>query len=231
MHKISIVARGFGALGYTMQLPLEDRYLMTRQDLHSQLAVLLGGRSAEEIAFGEISTGAQNDLQRATDIARAMVTEFGMSEALGASTTTATSAAQFLDMPFMQERGNYAEETAQKIDAEVKRILTEAHDEARRILRERRETLDALSERLLVKEVIEADELMEIMGPIPPKDPDALPAEIPPSRASLRLNPPARALLSFPPETWRIRSRRCGCLPGRSRPGRWRSCCSTRAAC
>ena len=75
--------RGFGALGYTMQLPLEDRYLMTQQDLQSQLAVLLGGRSAEEIAFGEVSTGAQNDLQRATDIARAMVTEFGMSETLG----------------------------------------------------------------------------------------------------------------------------------------------------
>ncbi len=84
VHKISIVQRGFGALGYTMQLPLEDRYLMTRTDLHSQLAVLLGGRSAEEIAFGEISTGAQNDLQRATDIARAMVTEFGMSDELGA---------------------------------------------------------------------------------------------------------------------------------------------------
>src|SRR4249919_3209645 len=80
VHKISIVARGFGALGYTMQLPLEDRYLMTRQDLQGQLAVLLGGRSAEEIAFGEVSTGAQNDLQRATDIARAMVTEFGMSD-------------------------------------------------------------------------------------------------------------------------------------------------------
>ena len=84
MHKISIVQRGFGALGYTMQLPLEDRYLMTRGDLLSQLAVLLGGRTAEEIALGEISTGAQNDLQRATDIARAMVTEFGMSDALGA---------------------------------------------------------------------------------------------------------------------------------------------------
>ena len=84
VHKISIVQRGFGALGYTMQLPLEDRYLMTRGDLLSQLAVLLGGRTAEEIALGEISTGAQNDLQRATDIARAMVTEFGMSDALGA---------------------------------------------------------------------------------------------------------------------------------------------------
>ena len=83
VHKISIVQRGFGALGYTMQLPLEDRYLMTRTDLLGQLAVLLGGRTAEEIAFGEISTGAQNDLQRATDIARAMVTEFGMSDLVG----------------------------------------------------------------------------------------------------------------------------------------------------
>jgi cell division protease FtsH len=180
VHKISIVARGFGALGFTMQLPLEDRYLMTRQDLHSQLAVLLGGRSAEEIAFGEISTGAQNDLQRATDIARAMVTEFGMSETLGAVNYNGHKRAAFLETPFMQERGTYAEETAQKIDAEVKRILGEAHEEARRILRERRDVLDALSKRLLVKEVIEADELKEIMGPVPPRDPDAVPADIPP---------------------------------------------------
>src|SRR5262249_57363942 len=84
VHKISIVQRGFGALGYTMQLPLEDRYLMQRRDLENQLAVLLGGRTAEEIALGEISTGAQNDLQRATDIARATVTEFGMAETAGA---------------------------------------------------------------------------------------------------------------------------------------------------
>jgi cell division protease FtsH len=181
VHKISIVARGFGALGYTMQLPLEDRYLMTTQDLHSQLAVLLGGRSAEEIAFGEVSTGAQNDLQRATDIARAMVTEFGMSEELGAVNYNGHKRSAFLDVGFMQERGNYAEETARKIDAEVKRILTEAHDEARRILRDRRDALDALSQRLLEKEVVEADELQEIMGPLPPKAPDAVPAEIPPT--------------------------------------------------
>jgi len=180
VHKISIIGRGFGALGYTMQLPLEDRYLMTRQDLQSQLAVLLGGRSAEEIAFGEISTGAQNDLQRATDIARSMVTEFGMSDALGAINYNGHKRSAFLDMGFMQERGNYAEDTAQKIDAEVKRILTEAHDEALRILRERRSVLDELSERLLVKEVIESDELKELIGPVPPKDPNAVPAEIPP---------------------------------------------------
>jgi len=180
VHKISIVQRGFGALGYTMQLPLEDRYLMTRTDLLSQLSVLLGGRSAEEIAFGEISTGAQNDLQRATDIARAMVTEFGMSDALGAVNYDGHRRAAFLEAPFGHERGNYAEDTALKIDIEVKRILTEAHETARQILRDHRHTLDRLSERLLEKEVIEADELKAIMGPIPPKDPNAVPAEIPP---------------------------------------------------
>jgi cell division protease FtsH len=180
VHKISIVQRGFGALGYTMQLPLEDRYLMTRADLLSQLAVLLGGRSAEEIAFGEISTGAQNDLQRATDIARAMVTEFGMSEALGAVSYNGDKRARFIENPFASDRGHYAEETALKIDNEIKRILTEAHETARQILRERRDKLDELSERLLEKEVIEAEELQRILGIVHPKKEDAVPPLIPP---------------------------------------------------
>src|SRR5436190_142406 len=186
VHKISIVARGFGALGYTMQLPLEDRYLMTRQDLQGQLAVLLGGRSAEEIAFGEISTGAQNDLQRATDIARAMVTEFGMSETLGAVNYEGQKRARFLDIPISQERGLYAEDTAQKIDAEVKGILTDAHNEARRVLRERRDILDQLSVLLLEKEVIEGDELRALIGPVPPKDPEGtIPSAIDDSAAGV----------------------------------------------
>ena len=105
VHKISIVQRGFGALGYTMQLPLEDRYLMTRTDLLHQLAVLLGGRTAEEIALGEISTGAQNDLQRATDIARAMVTEWGMSDAVGAVNYAGEKRSRFLDLGLPAERG------------------------------------------------------------------------------------------------------------------------------
>ena len=163
VHKISIVQRGFGALGYTMQLPLEDRYLMTRSDLLSQLSVLLGGRSAEEIAFDEISTGAQNDLMRATDIARAMVTEFGMSDALGVVNYDGHQPPAFIENPFARERGNYAEETALKIDTEIKRILTEAHEKARQILRDHRDVLDRLSARLLEKEVIEADELKAIM--------------------------------------------------------------------
>jgi cell division protease FtsH len=177
VHKISIVQRGFGALGYTMQLPLEDRYLMQRRDLESQLAVLLGGRTAEEIALDEISTGAQNDLQRATDIARAMVTEFGMSDSLGAINYDGNKRSRFLDIPIGPERGLYAEDTAKKIDAEIKRILTEAHDTARRILSENRETLERVTRRLLDVEVMEGEELRQLLGvnKPPPGPPDTVP--------------------------------------------------------
>jgi cell division protease FtsH len=163
VHKISIVQRGFGALGYTMQLPLEDRYLMQRRDLLNQLAVLLGGRTAEEIALGEISTGAQNDLQRATDIARAMVTEWGMSDALGAVNYDGHKRNKFLDITLGPERGAYAEDTARLIDAEVKRIMTEAHAEARRILTGHRDDLEAVTRRLLDLEVMEGDELRALL--------------------------------------------------------------------
>jgi cell division protease FtsH len=169
VHKISIVQRGFGALGYTMQLPLEDRYLMQRRDLLNQLAVLLGGRTAEEIALGEISTGAQNDLLRATDIARAMVTEWGMSDTLGAINYDGQKRNKFLDIQLGPERGIYAEETARVIDSEVKRIMTAAHAEARRILTERRHMLEQVTRRLLEIEVMEGDELRSILGaPAPP---------------------------------------------------------------
>jgi len=164
VHKISIVQRGFGALGYTMQLPLEDRYLMQRRELLAQLAVLLGGRTAEELALGEISTGAQNDLQRATDIARAMVTEWGMSDALGAVRYENPKRSRFLDIPLGPERGAYAEETARLIDAEVNRIMSEAHATARRILEEKREALERVTRRLLEVEVIEGDELRAMLG-------------------------------------------------------------------
>src|SRR3954468_18597939 len=168
VHKISIVQRGFGALGYTMQLPLEDRYLMQRKDLLNQLAVLLGGRTAEEIALGEISTGAQNDLQRATDIARAMVTEWGMSDALGAINYDGHKRSKFLDIPIGPERGAYAEDTARLIDAEVKRIMTDAHAEARTILTGRRDMLESVTRKLLDIEVMEGEQLRTIMGIAPP---------------------------------------------------------------
>jgi len=164
VHKISIVQRGFGALGYTMQLPLEDRYLLTRGDLLSQLAVLLGGRTAEEIALSDISTGAQNDLQRATDMARAMVTEFGMSDELGAVNYDGNkSRNRFLDLPGM-DRGLYSEPTAEKIDAEIKRIVTDAHDKARQILTSNREKLEKVTRRLLEVEVMEGDELRTLLA-------------------------------------------------------------------
>jgi cell division protease FtsH len=168
VHKISIVQRGFGALGYTMQLPLEDRYLMQRKDLQNQLAVLLGGRTAEEIALGEISTGAQNDLQRATDIARAMVTEWGMSDTLGAINYDGHKRSKFLDIPIGPERGAYAEDTARLIDAEVKRIMNDAHATARQVLTSKRDVLESVTRKLLEIEVMEGEQLRAIMGVAPP---------------------------------------------------------------
>jgi cell division protease FtsH len=164
VHKISIVQRGFGALGYTMQLPLEDRYLLSRSDLQNQMTVLLGGRTAEEIAIGEITTGAQNDLQRATDIARAMVTRFGMSEELGTVNYEAARRNAFLDIPMGPDRGPYGEETAERIDAEVKRLLEDAHDRARQIIVDRRQLLEIVTRRLLEKEVIEGEELRRLIA-------------------------------------------------------------------
>jgi len=164
VHKISIVARGFGALGYTMQLPLEDRYLLQRGDLLNQMAVLLGGRAAEEIAVGEISTGAQNDLQRVTDVARSMVTEWGMSDKLGTVNYDSSRRNRFLDLGIPNERGLYSEETARIIDEEIKQIISGAHEVARRILRENRDILERVTRFLLEKEVMEGDELRAMMN-------------------------------------------------------------------
>jgi cell division protease FtsH len=165
VHKVSIIGRGFGALGYTMQLPSEDRYLRTRQELQNELTVLLGGRSAELIVFGELTTGAHNDLMRATDIARAMVTEYGMSDAVGPVNHEGRNRSLFLENPTVPERGAYAEETARAIDTEVRRLISEAETSAKAILLGHRATLDQVAERLLDKEVIEGDELREMIGP------------------------------------------------------------------
>jgi len=179
VHKISIVARGFGALGYTMQLPLEDKYLMQKGDLLAQLAILLGGRAAEEIALGEISTGAQNDLQRVTDLARSMVTEWGMSERLGTINFDQNRRGRYLDLGLPTERGLYSDDTARLIDDEVKQIITGAHNEARRILRDRRDVLERVTRRLLEKEVMEGDELRELMAAHPERGPEPAPEPTP----------------------------------------------------
>ena len=163
VHKVSIVRRGVAALGYTMQTPIEDRYLLTRTELENQLAVLLAGRTAELLIFAEFSTGAQNDLLRASDIARAMVTEFGMSEAVGPVNHEGRRRNTFIETPYSPERGAYAEDTARTIDAEIRRIITTAESTARQILEDRRGSLDLLADRLLEQEVVEGDELRALL--------------------------------------------------------------------
>ena len=161
VHKVSIIPRGIGALGYTQQLPTEDRYLMTRQELLHRLQVLLGGRVSEEMIFGDISTGAQNDLQRATDIARSMVTEYGMSEKLGPQTYTRDPRSAHLDLGLRAREREYSERTAQEIDEEITRIVTEAHQHVHVILCQQKECLENLAKILLEREVIEGDELRQ----------------------------------------------------------------------
>jgi cell division protease FtsH len=164
VNKVTIIPRGIAALGYTQQLPIEDRYLMTREELLDRLCVLLGGRVAEEIIFGDISTGAQNDLQRATDIARSMVAEYGMSEKMGLVTYTREKRPLFLEAGMPSLSREYSEETAQLIDAEVSRLMNEAHDRVRKILIDRREHLALLAQTLLTKETVLGDEVREIAG-------------------------------------------------------------------
>src|SRR5881296_1010916 len=162
VSKISIIPRGIAALGYTTQLPTEDRYLMTRSELLARICVLLGGRVAEEIVFGDISTGAQNDLQRATEIARTMITQFGMSEKLGFVSLEGPRTATFLMVPTYSPK-EYSEETARLIDEEVKQILTEAHSRARDLLISRRAALEELAKLLLEKEVVDRPALQAIL--------------------------------------------------------------------
>jgi len=164
VNKVTIIPRGIAALGYTQQLPTEDRYLMTKEELLDRLCVLLGGRVAEEIIFGDISTGAQNDLQRATDIARSMVTEYGMSEKLGLVTYTREKRPLFLEAGMGSPSREYSDETARAIDAEVTRLMNEAHDRVKKILGEKREHLELLAQTLLIKETVLGDEVREIVG-------------------------------------------------------------------
>lgn len=163
VKKISIVPRGIAALGYTMQVPTEDRFLMKKAELLNRIASLLGGRAAEELVFGDISTGAHNDLARATDIARSMVKEYGMSEKVGQVYFAKEKQPMFLNVPGMETRGDYSEATAQLIDQEVKEIINTQYDKAKGILKEKREALDKGAQLLLEKEKIEGQELKALM--------------------------------------------------------------------
>jgi cell division protease FtsH len=167
VHKISIIPRGIAALGYTQQQPTEDRYLLTRSELLDRLAVLLGGRVAEELVFNEISTGAQNDLQRASDIARAMVTEYGMSDAMGLVSYERSRQPMFLPESFSTGKV-YSEAKAAQIDDEVARFVDEAHQRVRQILSERRTVLDALAHLLSQQESVQGDELRKMLSSTTP---------------------------------------------------------------
>lgn len=164
VRKISIIPRGIGALGYTLQLPTEDRYLMTRSELIGKIDVLLGGRAAELIVFGEESTGAQNDLQRATDIARSMVLEYGMSSTLGPVTFSRQRQPSFLGtgLPYEGAR-EYSEATAEKLDDEINRILEDRLEYVKKLLNKNRKLLDRIANTLLEKEVIEEEEFRKIL--------------------------------------------------------------------
>jgi cell division protease FtsH len=166
VHKVSIVARG-RALGWTLSLPTEDKYIVSRSELRDQLAVLMGGRTAEELIFEEPTTGAQNDIEKATEIARAMVTEYGMSDALGPQQLGQKHGEVFLGRDFGHQ-ANYSQEVAARIDGEIRMLLDSAHEEARSILRQHRKTLDALAAALIEKETLDTPELMEILGGLPP---------------------------------------------------------------
>jgi cell division protease FtsH len=163
VSKISIIPRGVAALGYTQQQPTEDRYLMTRAELVNRLDVLLGGRVAEEIIFGDVSTGAHDDLQRASDLARHMVTQYGMSDALGLGTFERSRQPLFLNGPSTGER-EYGEDTARMIDVEVRRLLETAHDRVRTTLTEKRGALEALAKLLMEKEVLDREALTAILA-------------------------------------------------------------------
>jgi cell division protease FtsH len=165
VHRVSIIPRGIGALGYTQQLPDEERYLMSEPELRDRIAVLLGGRSAEELVFNFATTGAQDDLQKATEIARRMVMEFGMSASVG-PINIADQGGRFLS-PVFRRSEDVSEETEVAIDREVKAILTQAHEKARAILRDHRDDLDALAKILLEKESIGRADLEEHFGKIP----------------------------------------------------------------
>src|SRR6266545_4288257 len=162
VRKISIVPRGIAALGYTQQQPTEDRYLLRKSELDNRLCVLLGGRVAEELVFGDVSTGAHDDLRKVSDMARAMVTTYGMSDEVGLLTYDQPSS-PFLPGVAPTPPQAYSEETAQKIDAEVRAIVARAHERVRQLLGEKQAILERLAQRLLAHEVLEGAELQALL--------------------------------------------------------------------
>ncbi len=169
--KISIVPRGMAALGYTLQMPTEDRFLLSESELRAQIATLLGGRAAEEIVFGSITTGATNDLQRATDLAERMVTTYGMSKVLGPlAYEKGAQQANFLGDGTINPRRMVSDETAKAIDEEVKQIVEGGHQQALAILNQNRDLLETIAQQILETEVIEGEQLQNLLNQVKPSE-------------------------------------------------------------
>jgi len=164
VHKVTIIPRGVGALGATYQLPLADRYLLTRSELEDRIAVLLGGRVAEEVVYGEISTGAHNDLERATEMARLMVTQYGMSAELGPMTFGGGQQALFLRGSGLSQEREYSDETARAIDGETRAIIDKIYDRVRGLITDRKPVLLTAAAELKAKETLEGDRLRQLLA-------------------------------------------------------------------
>ena len=186
VHKITILPRG-RALGYTMVLPDQDKYSQTRSEMLNKLSYMLGGMAAEELIFHDVTSGASSDIEKATNLARAMVTQYGMSQKLGAVRLGDNNSEPFLGRDMGHQR-NYSEEVAGVIDEEIKALITVAHQEAFEILEENRDVLDALVLELIEKETLDKEEVAEIFKPLRRREarpawtgsPDRVPSSIPP---------------------------------------------------
>jgi cell division protease FtsH len=190
VHKISVISRG-RALGYTLTLPEQDKFLMTREELTDELAMLLGGRVAEELIVGDITTGAANDIERATKVARQMVTEYGMSDVIGPLTLGQKQHEVFLGRDF-QSQPDYSDSVAFEIDNEVRQMIDQAHDEALEILQEHRAKLDELASTLIERETIDRDEVERILADVtkrPQRDQAIRGAGLAVARRAIRTQP------------------------------------------
>src|SRR6266436_4674175 len=170
VHKVTIIPRGVSALGATYQLPLEDRYLLTRSELEDRIAVLLGGRAAEEVVYGEISTGAHNDLERSTEMARLMVMQYGMSETLGPMTFGGSQQALFLKGAGITQEREFSDETARVIDAETRAIIDKIYDRVRGLITDRKPVLLTAAAELKAKETLEGDRLRRLLAGDPAEE-------------------------------------------------------------
>jgi cell division protease FtsH len=167
VHRVTIIPRSVGALGATLQLPIEEHYMMTREELRDRICVLLGGRSAEELACKDVSTGAEDDFEKASELARLMVCRFGMSDLLGPQTFGPRDGGQYLPWAHDGESKHFSEETARIIDREIKKILTHEHERALSVLSKRRNALDTVAHTLLTKETLQGPDLDAILGTRP----------------------------------------------------------------